>query len=79
VAWATPWLCHQVVWAPRPPSDIAPPPINLLHQETYTVSRRRRRPEFGRVQKLFPAPCRRGESSPKAFFIAMPAFGVMRE
>jgi hypothetical protein len=33
----------------------------------------------GRVQKLFPAPCRRGESSPEAFFITMPAFKVMRE
>jgi hypothetical protein len=29
--------------------------------------------------KLFPAPCRRGESSPEAFFITMPASGVMRE
>jgi hypothetical protein len=30
-----------------------------------------------RVQKLFSAPCRRGESPPEAFFITMPAFGVM--
>jgi hypothetical protein len=28
-------------------------------------------PKIGRVQKLFPAPCRRGESPPEVFFIAM--------
>jgi hypothetical protein len=39
----------------------------------------RRQPEFGRVQKLFLAPCQRGESSPKVFFIAMLASGVMSE
>jgi hypothetical protein len=32
-----------------------------------------------RVQKLFPAPCRRGESLPEAFFITMVASGVMYE
>jgi hypothetical protein len=37
------------------------------------------RREIGRVQKLFPAPCRRGESPPEAFFITMPASGVMCE
>jgi hypothetical protein len=31
------------------------------------------------VQKLFPAPCQRGESPPEAFFITMVASGVMRE
>jgi hypothetical protein len=41
--------------------------------------RRRGRPEIGRVQKLFPAPCRRGESPPDVFFIAMLAFGAMSE
>jgi hypothetical protein len=45
----------------------------------HTVSRRRRRHEIERVQKLFPAPCRRGESPPEAFFITMPASRVMRE
>jgi hypothetical protein len=30
---ATPWPCHQVVWAPSPPSDIALPPINSLRRE----------------------------------------------
>jgi hypothetical protein len=33
VARATPWPCHQVVWAPGPPSDIALPPINSLRRE----------------------------------------------
>jgi hypothetical protein len=32
-----------------------------------------------RVQKLFPAPCRRGESPPEVFFIAMLASGAMSE
>jgi hypothetical protein len=40
---------------------------------------RRRRPEIGRVQKLFPAPCRRGELPPEVFFIDMLASGVMSE
>jgi hypothetical protein len=88
VAQPTPWPHHQVVWAPWPPSDIALPPINSLHRENpkpehlsmkHTASRRHRRPEIGRVQKLFPAPYRRGESSPEAFFITMPASGVMCE
>jgi hypothetical protein len=33
VAWAIPWLRHQVVWTPGPPSDIALPPINFLRWE----------------------------------------------
>jgi hypothetical protein len=36
-------------------------------------------PKIGRVQKLFPAPCRRGESPPEDFFIAMLAFRAMSE
>jgi hypothetical protein len=40
---------------------------------------RRRRPEIGRVQKLFPAPCQRGESPPEVFFIDMLASGAMSE
>jgi hypothetical protein len=36
-------------------------------------------PEIGRVQKLFLAPCRRGESPPEVVFIAMLAFGAMCE
>jgi hypothetical protein len=45
----------------------------------HTTSRRRRRYEIGRVQKLFPAPCRRGKSPPEASFITMLASGVMCE
>jgi hypothetical protein len=33
VAQATPWMCHQVVWPPGPPPDIALPPIYSLHRE----------------------------------------------
>jgi hypothetical protein len=40
---------------------------------------RRRRPEIGMVQKLFSAPCQRGESPPEVFFIAMLASGAMSE
>jgi hypothetical protein len=36
-------------------------------------------PKIGRVQKLFPVPCRRGESPPEVFFIAMLASGAMSE
>jgi hypothetical protein len=45
--------------------------------QKHIMIRHRRRPE--RVQKLFPAPCRRGESPPEVFFIAMLAFGAMSE
>jgi hypothetical protein len=38
--------------------------------QKHIAIRRRRRPEIGTVQKLFPAPCRRGESPPEVFFIA---------
>jgi hypothetical protein len=41
--------------------------------------RHRHRPEIGRVQKLFPAPCWREESPPEVFFITMLAFGAMSE
>jgi hypothetical protein len=33
VAQVTPWPCHQVVWAPWVPFDIALPPINSLRRE----------------------------------------------
>jgi hypothetical protein len=36
-------------------------------------------PKIGRVQKLFPAPCRRGESPPEVFFIAMLASRAISE
>jgi hypothetical protein len=41
--------------------------------------RHHRRPEIGRVQKLFPTPCWRGESPPEVFFIVMLASRVMSE
>jgi hypothetical protein len=45
----------------------------------HTISRHHHRREIRRVQKLFSAPCRRGESLPEAFFITMVAFEVMCE
>jgi hypothetical protein len=42
-------------------------------------SRRRRCREIGRIQELFPAPCCREESLPKAFSTTMVATGVMCE
>jgi hypothetical protein len=51
------------------------PAKDLLHHHACLWSGR----EIGRVQKLFPTPCRRGESPPKTFFITMPASGVMCE
>jgi hypothetical protein len=51
---------------PKVPDQFSTKPI---------VSRRRRRREI----KIFPAPCRRGESPPEAFFITMAASGMMCE
>jgi hypothetical protein len=77
-----------VVRAPWPTSDAAPSPIKTHGWEKpktrsifqkHIVIHRRHRPKIGRVQKLFPAPCRRGESPPKVFFIAMLASGTMSE
>jgi hypothetical protein len=45
----------------------------------HTASHHHHRREIGRVQKLFPAPCRRGESLPEAFSTTMVASGVMCE
>jgi hypothetical protein len=50
-----------------------------LFSRKHTASHRHRRREIRRVQKLFLGPYRRGESPPKAFFITMPASGVMHE
>jgi hypothetical protein len=69
-----------MVRAPWSNFDAAPSPIKTLQQEKpktrsifqkYIAIRRRHRPEIGTVQKLFPAPCGRGESPPEVFFIAM--------
>jgi hypothetical protein len=43
----------------------------------HTASHRHHRCEIRRVQKLFPAPCRRGESPPEAFSTTMVASRVM--
>jgi hypothetical protein len=45
----------------------------------HTASRRCRRHEIGRIQELFPAPYRRGESLLEAFSTTMVASGVMCE
>jgi hypothetical protein len=79
---------HQVVWPPSPPPDAVFPPIYSPQRENpnpdqfskkYTASRRHRQCKIGRVQKLFLAPCQRGELPPEAFFITMPASRVMCE
>jgi hypothetical protein len=80
--------CPPMVSPTRSTSDVAPSPIKTPRREKpkYPITfleciaiRRHRRPEIGRVQKLFSAPCRRGESPPEVFFIAMLASGVMSE
>jgi hypothetical protein len=77
-----------VVRAPWSTSGAAPSPIKTPRREKpkYLITfpehiaiLRRHRPKIGRVQKLFPAPCRRGESPPEVFFIAMLASGAMSE
>jgi hypothetical protein len=77
-----------VVRAPWSTSGATPSPIKTSPREKpknqitfleYIAIRRRRRPEIGRVQKLFPAPCRRGESPPKVIFIDMLASDTMSE
>jgi hypothetical protein len=50
-----------------------------LFSRKHTASCHRHRREIRRVQKLFLAPCRRGESPPEAFFITMPASGLTCE
>jgi hypothetical protein len=84
----SPWPCPLCVGPPWYTSDAAPSPIKTPRREKpkyqsifqkHIAIRRRRRPEIGRVQKLFPAPCRRGELPPEVFFIIILAFGVMSE
>jgi hypothetical protein len=83
-----PGSCPPVVRAPWSTSDAAPSPIKTprwekpkdpinfpeTHRDPPPSS-----PEIRRVQKLFLAPCRRGESPPEVFFIAMLASGAMSE
>jgi hypothetical protein len=88
VARPTPGLHHQGVRLVGPPPDAALSPIYSPQREKpktrsifskHTASRHCRRREIGRVQKLFLAPSRRGESPPEAIFITMVASGVMCE
>jgi hypothetical protein len=68
-AWPAPGPCPLWVRPPWPTSDAAPSPIKtprwekskyLINFQKHIAICRRRRPEIGRVQKLFPAPYRRG-------------------
>jgi hypothetical protein len=83
-----PGLRPPVVRAPWSTSDAAPSPIKTPRREKpkdpitlpeYIAIHHHHRPEIGRVQKIFPAPCRRGESPPELFFIAMLASDTMSE
>jgi hypothetical protein len=62
----------------RPPSDGKNLKNWSLFQK-HIVIRRYHRLKIGRVQKLFLAPCRRGELPPEVFFIAMLASDMMSE
>jgi hypothetical protein len=73
--WSTSW-CRPYAYIF--PSTRKPKETRSISTK-HTASHHRCRREIGRVQKLFPAPYRRGESPPEAFFITMPASGVMRE
>jgi hypothetical protein len=73
--WSTSWCRPSAYIFPSMGKPKRRQSIYMKH----TASRHRHRRKIGRVQKLFPAPCRRGESPPEAFFITMPASGVMRE
>ena len=83
-----PWLRPLCVRPPRSTPDDAPSPIKTprrkkpkypINFQNTSRSAAAVDPKIGRVQKLFPAPCRRGESPPEVFFIAMLASGAMSE
>jgi hypothetical protein len=80
---ATRWWGHWPTSWHRPSTYIFPsmgkPKSPDQFSSKHTSSHRHRRRKIGRVQKLFPARCQRGESPPEAFFITMPASGVMCE
>jgi hypothetical protein len=89
VARPSPWPRHHMVRPAGPPPDAALSPINSPRREKpkrtnhfsskHTASRRRRQSEIGRIQELFPAPCRREESLSEAFSTTMVTSGVMCE
>jgi hypothetical protein len=76
---ATRWWSHLAhlltppfrLYIPLDGKTLSPDQFSTKH----TASRHHYRREIGRVQKLFPTPCRRGESPPEAFFITIPAPG----
>jgi hypothetical protein len=77
-----------MVRAPWSTSGTAPSPIKTPRREKpkhritfleYIAIHRHCQPEIGRVQKIFPATCRGGESPSEVFFIAMLAYGAMSE
>jgi hypothetical protein len=73
--WPTSWCCPSAYIIP----SMGKPKGTDQFSTKPTASRRRRQREIGRVQKLFLAPYRRGESPPEAFFITTAASGVMCE
>jgi hypothetical protein len=83
-----PWPCLLCVRPPRSTSDDAPSPIKTPRREkpkypiNFPETHRDPPPSSTRDregQKLFPAPCQRGESAPEVFFITMLASGAMSE
>jgi hypothetical protein len=73
--WSTSWRRPSPYIFPLKRKSKSTRSISMKH----TASHRRGRREIRRVQKLFPAPCRKGESPPEAFFIAMPTSRVICE
>jgi hypothetical protein len=83
-------LARTHLWC-GPPGPLLTPLLCLLRPhngknlntwslfQKHIVIRHRHWPVIGRVQKLFVAPCRRGESPLEVFFIAMLASGAMSE
>jgi hypothetical protein len=72
VAWPSPWPCHHGVRGPG--SSWTRSIFQNTSRSAAAID-----PKIGRVQKLFLAPCRRGESPPEVFFIAMLASRAMSE
>jgi hypothetical protein len=73
--WPTSWRRPSAYIFPSTGKPKRPDQFSMKH----TTSRRHHQREIGRVQKLFLAPYRRGESPPEAFFITMPTSEVMCE
>jgi hypothetical protein len=74
-AWSHFWRCPFTYKVPSTGKTYETDCFSSKH----TACRRRRRNEIGRIQELFPAPCRRGESLSEAFSTTMVASGVMCE